>query len=747
MVSPDAIKALHNPEVIIKIYSTILNNAKTRWDYYADTRSLPIPFRLELVNAALSDAKNRGVKLRFITEISKENIHFCKEIMSGKKIGELRHLDGVKGNFGLTDTEYISTSKINNESEKKSTTTTRMPFKHGIYSNVTEDIQQQQYIFETLWGKAIPAEQKIGEIEQGLTPFSTKILNKADEIVKQTKYVTDTSNWMTVCSSFDALKVCYNIIFDSLKNVLNKTKARQHKGIKWIGKIDNDDIEIIKLFLDLGMEIRHSRSVIPLNFSVTDKEVLTSVDKNEEDEIIQGLVVSNEPAYIQHFGSLFEEIWKDGIDAIDRIKEIEEGIEPSNIDLVNNTKEAVNRSVNMLKSARKEILILFATSNAFHRYLQNSKLQLLKQLAEQYGIRIRILVPSHEVLERLSNLMIILRQAEIRSIDNILQSRISIFVVDRKECMIAELKDDSKDSSEDALGLATFSQSKSIVLSYASIFESLWKQTEMYEGLKSHDKIQGEFINIAAHELRTPIMPILGVLELMKDERNMNNKMTKDIIEVKEEYINIMNRNARRLDKLASDILDITKIESNAFKMNKEPFDLADSISNIVDDFKKDHISSSSWNDKKTRLLLYEQNQNAPSVNVLADKNRLIQVIYNLLINAFKFTKEGDTILVNLEKEEGKQIVVKVKDTGTGIDPDISSKLFTKFATKSFQGIGLGLYISRSIVEAHNGKIWAENNSDGKGATFTFSLPMIKHNPSSKRMEQKFYYEPCEFTC
>lgn len=547
--------------------------------------------------------------------------------------------------------------------------------------------------------------------------------------MRQTRSVTETSKWMNVCSSFDALKVCYNIIFDSLKDVLNKTKAGQHKGIRWIGRIDKDSIDIIKLFLDLGMEIRHSRNAIPLNFSVTDKEVLTSVEKNKGEEIVQSLVISNEPIYIQHFGSLFEEIWKEGIGAIDRIKEMEEGIEPSNIDVVNNTKEVLERSVNLIKSARKEILIFFATGNAFHSYLQNNNLELLKQLADQYGIMMRILIPTHEeVLETLNKAMIIVPQADFRTIDNILQSRISIFVVDSKECMIAELKENPKENSE--YGLVAFSKSKSIVLSYASIFESLWKQTEMYERVKIHDKIQGEFINVAAHELRTPIMPILGALELVKesgfiDKQNKNNKRKKGIIEVKEEYIDIINHNARRLDRLASDILDITKIESNTFKMNKEIFNLADAISNIVNDFNKDLISISNRNGKKTMPLIYEHSQNTSSVDVLADKNRLNQVIYNLLINAFKFTKEGDTISVILIEEQRNQIVVKVKDSGTGIDPEIFPRLFEKFASKSFQGTGLGVYISKSIVQAYNGKIWAENNSGGKGTTFAFSLPTI----------------------
>ena len=115
-----------------------------------------------------------------------------------------------------------------------------------------------------------------------------------------------------------------------------------------------------------------------------------------------------------------------------------------------------------------------------------------------------------------------------------------------------------------------------------------------------------------------------------------------------------------------------------------------------------------------------------PAILVEADKVRIIQVIDNLVSNALKFTKEG-IISLSVETNEKAQAVVSVKDTGQGIDPNILSKLFTKFATKSeFGGTGLGLFISKNIIEAHGGKIWAENNTTENGATFYFSLPLVE---------------------
>ena len=115
-----------------------------------------------------------------------------------------------------------------------------------------------------------------------------------------------------------------------------------------------------------------------------------------------------------------------------------------------------------------------------------------------------------------------------------------------------------------------------------------------------------------------------------------------------------------------------------------------------------------------------------------ADRAKITQVIFNLLSNAIKFTKKG-TITIKSEKKEEEQqqkediqqeVIVSIKDTGEGIDHEILPRLFSKFATKSYHGTGLGLFISKSIVQAHSGRIWAENNADGKGATFYFSLPL-----------------------
>jgi signal transduction histidine kinase len=229
------------------------------------------------------------------------------------------------------------------------------------------------------------------------------------------------------------------------------------------------------------------------------------------------------------------------------------------------------------------------------------------------------------------------------------------------------------------------------------------------ERLKIHHKMQQDFINVAAHELRTPIQPILGMSQLLQQKLKDPQYS---------EYFDVLTRNASRLQRLTEDILDVQKIESQILQLNKERFDLHELISSIVKDYKNQL--------QKDRVELLHQLCTPEIIMVYADKIKLTQVISNLLSNAIKFTKKG-TIIVAEEVKDGKALV-SVKDTGQGIDPEIMTRLFDKFVSRSFQGTGIGLFISKGIIEAHGGKIWAENHADGKGATFHFTLPISKNS-------------------
>jgi signal transduction histidine kinase len=571
-------KVLHRTEVINAI-SDIFSNANHRIDVCGNS-NFPLKISsFESVRKVVIAAKNRGISLRFIIEITKENLQYCKDLM--KITDELRHMDEIEANFGLSETEYLGSITLQEEALQ------------ATYSNVKEVVEQQQFIFDTLWSKATPAEQKIREIEEGIEP----------EVIE------------TIRNPFEIQKIAFELV----------------------------------------------------------------------------------------------------------------------------------------KSARDEILLVFSTANAFHRQERTGMIKLLKEAAAGRRVHIRILTPIDDLIKGTVQKLIREQQQQnqpridIRFIGRFSQTKIRILVVDKASSLVVELKDDTKESSFEAMGLATYSNSKSTVLSYVSIFETLWMQTELYEQLvesnnglakayeqleaaneqlKVHEKMQKEFINVASHELRTPIQPILGLSEVLYAKIKDTEQR---------QLLDTITRNAKRLQRLTDDILDVTKIESQSLKLNKERFNLNDVITNVIDEMivNREFKNEKSDYDNNNIKLEYRPKD----IFVEADRIRVTQVISNLLNNSIKFTKEGKiTITIEKKDDDGEVAVISIKDTGIGIDSEMFPKLFSKFASKSYQGTGLGLFICKSIVEAHDGKIWAENNNnqEKKGATFYFTLPTINRQQDVK---------------
>jgi signal transduction histidine kinase len=242
------------------------------------------------------------------------------------------------------------------------------------------------------------------------------------------------------------------------------------------------------------------------------------------------------------------------------------------------------------------------------------------------------------------------------------------------------------------------------------------KLTQLNTQLLESDKAKDEFINIAAHEFRNPVQSIAISISLLINKIKDKEQM---------KLLDVANRNSRKLKILTQNLLEISKIESNSLKLNKEKFSFNELVIEIIKDY-EESVFSNSTNLKIT----YSSSDN--DLLVYADKDRICQVITNLIDNSIKFISNEGVISITAEKKKRnghhngsqKTVVVTVKDSGAGIDLDIMPRLFTKFTTKSFQGTGLGLYICKKIIEAHRGKIWAKNNNDGKGATFSFSLPL-----------------------
>jgi two-component system sensor histidine kinase VicK len=554
-------EVLYGFEKTTEAIMKFLNSAEVSMNICADSTWPSVAMGVEVFKKGLYDLKSRNVQSRYITDITKDNVKYCKELM---QISELRHLDGIKGNFALSDKGYTASATLQEASL----------LQQVIYSNVRAILDQQQYVFETLWNKAIPADQKIRGIEEGIDLGRTDIIQSPSMI--------------------------------------------------------------LELF------------------------------------------------------------------------------------------------INMIKSAKTEILLMLPTINAFLREDRIGAIELLKKSAIENNVNVRIITPSNDVVEK------ILQNKETAAIEKNQQENqngkgfevqrsniqfketavttVTTLVVDRKESLAIEKTDDSKLVFIEAIGLTTYSNSEPTVISYVSIFEGLWKQAELVNQLQVHDKMQKEFISIASHEMKTPTQAILGTSGLLKyyPER-------------KDELIEIIQRNAKRLQTLIGNILDVTRIESQTLILNKERFDIRELISSVIEDYKD--------RTKDSNIQLINKINNNNPIFVEADRERITQVLSNLLSNAIKFTDQGE-ISINLFEEtqgnnnkenEKREVLVCVTDTGSGINSEIFGRLFSKFVSKSYQGTGLGLFICKSIVQAHGGRIWAENNNfsgdKSGGAIITFSLP------------------------
>jgi signal transduction histidine kinase len=716
-------EVLHGEQNVVTTFLQFASKANNRIDACIDYTRPSLVVNFDKLRNAFLAAKSRGVKLRYATEITEDNVGYCKELI--KLVSELRHLDGIKGNFYLSEIEYIAPAKLHEKGK---------PASQIIYSNVKEIVEhQQQFVFDSFWARSIPAEQKIKELEEGIIHYETKVLENKEDILRHVKSVIQKATERSIVSLIGGMQLVYNNFFEDYKKILANNqkiggqRGSESKGIRWITFIDKDSIELVKIFLNTGIQIRHLKNLTFMNFAVDDRYFYATIDKMENGNVMNNLLTSNEPAYIKHYNIIFEDLWKNGIDALDRIKDIEAGVHLSDIEVIPNSARTQELYLDIVKSASDEILWIFPSINAFIRQERIGAIQLAKDAAKERNVKVRIMLPANDLIEQkvleLKQYCYPSNTVDVRYIVQMSGTKATILVVDRNASLVMELRDDSKSTFIEATGLSTYSNSQAGVASYIAIFENLWKQTELYDQLKEskkqlelayeqvkrHDKMQEEFINIAAHELRTPIQPILGLTQVIR----ASSKDAKQC-----ELLDITIRNAKRLEQLTEDILDVTRIEGHSLSLKKEQFNMNDVITSMIND-----ISTTISTSIK---LVYNHSQD---IFIRADRERITQVINNLLNNAIKFTKKG-TISISLEKKKEQDgnknyIVISVKDTGQGIDPEILPNLFTKFATKSqTRGTGLGLFISKNIVEAHDGKIWAQNNDNGAGATFTFSLPI-----------------------
>ena len=552
---------------------------------------------------------------------------------------------------------------------------------------------------------------------------ATKVLYGVETVVNTIiEFLNRTNDVVYAC--VDQTRPVLTLDTLDLKNAFLYAKRRGVK-LHYVTEITKDNISYCKQLMDMVDELRHLDG-IKGNFYVSESGYLAPATAHEVGKSASQVIYSNVTEIIEHQRYVFDSFWNKAIQAGDRIREIEEGIDLAKTEVIQSPQKIMDTFLDMIKLAKHEILLILPTINAFLREERIGTFELLKSSILERNVIVRIITPINDQIEALlRNVSVTLAKAlppELRGKDKKRQgglqvqrsaiqfkeaavTTVTILVIDRKVSLAIEKSDDTKPDFMEAVGLATYSNSEPTVVSYVSIFEALWKQAELVNQLEVHDKLQREFINIASHEMKTPTQAILGYSELLETDPKNNA-----------EIIASLKRNANRLQRLTNDILEVSRIESQTLRLNKEKVNINEKIREIIDD-----VRNQIQNPNDLQINFLEAKH---PVHLEADKTRLYQVIANLITNAIKFTRGGNiTVSVDVNNNND-ELIVTVKDSGEGIHSDIIPRLFTKFATKSNAGTGLGLYISKNIIEAHGGRIWAENNQDGKGANFTFTLPL-----------------------
>jgi two-component system sensor histidine kinase VicK len=533
-------------------------------------------------------------------------------------------------------------------------------------------------------------------------------------------FLLETNNIVDACVDYTRPSLAVNV--SALRKAFLNAKNRGVR-LRYVTEITRDNISHCKRLLRMVDELRHLDG-IEGNFYISEKAYLAPATYHEKGKPAEQIIYSNVNEIVKHQRYVFDSFWNRAIPAEQRIKDIEEGREPEFYEVITDSQKASQILLDLSRSVKKEALLLLPNDKSMLRLERLGVIDTIIR-ASHSGVDVKVICPLSE--ENSKTLTKISENAPTIKILSGSNSSYGMYIVDGEEFIRTELKNPDAEKFSESVGFMIYSNRTTTVESFKSIFELLWNEHTMTEELKKAYRMQKEFINIASHEMKTPTQAIIAYTELLRQHPERRDQM-----------IQAISRNALRLQRLTNDILDVTRIESQTLNLNKEQFNLADLIICIVEDHRR-QIDQNKNNIRIVHNIRLKRKNS--SLIVYADRGRITQVLSNLLGNAIKFTlekKEKGQVVVyvsaavsrNRKNNDQGEVIVSVKDSGEGIHPDIFPRLFTKFTTKSFTGTGLGLFISKSIVEAHGGKIWAENNDNdnGKGATFTFSLPIENKN-------------------
>jgi len=436
-------------------------------------------------------------------------------------------------------------------------------------------------------------------------------------------------------------------------------------------------------------------------------------------------------------------LWEKAIPAKIKIKQIEQGLETDVCELITDGNNTMIKYSQALGSLTKELCIFYSVSedDVSNERIGQKISEIINNISKSKSkdIKIMVVVLTGSPIKRaapLTGFSQIMQYYDLRikymdkeSANSPLSRDLMILTVDGRELFISEIKSFEEiphSIFENDINFTIHSNNRSVVSTYNAILEMLWSQDESYKKsemsitqLKLQDKLQQEFVHNFANGLRNPIQPILGFSEILLDKKDEFKKYS--------DILNIINACAQKLAKHVNNMIDITEIENKTLVLHKETFDIIKLSKEITNQFKKNTLSITKIN--------FSIFTSVDKLLIHADKNRIKSTIENLITNAIE-TAESKNIkmfvdktktnnILSNNKEEEFVVFVSITDDGNGIERMIFPNLFSKFVTNSREGLGLGLYLAKNVINRHGGEIWAENNEDSRGATFHFSLPVV----------------------
>jgi two-component system, OmpR family, sensor histidine kinase VicK len=582
------------------------------------------------------------------------------------------------------------------------------------------------------------------------------------------QFLSETNNTVDACVDYTRPSLIVGIM--ALKEAFLDVKKRGVK-LRYVTEINRENISYCKYLLTVVDELKHLDG-IKGNFYISETGYLAPATFHEKGRPAAQIIYSNVKEIIEHQRFVFESFWSRARPAEQRIREIEEGIESTDIEIIANPREALKIPYSLIRSAKYEVLGIFASANTFRRQIRAGVLHLFGEVLER-GVKVRILIPAdEEQINQIANEEVseLPPRLDIRSMDKNLHTQMGIIVVDRKNSLIIELKDDTKDNSYDAVGLAAYSNSKPIALSYTAIFESLWLQVQLFEESRKINRRLGilnkklETSNRKQKEMRKELERInkeLTVMNRYKDDfvMRISNEsatiltdakvLTEVLLETKDlgsltnmQYtvVGVIYENIAKINLLVKDLLDIYRLDRGVLRLSKAHVNIANLIAQTLseEDLSKLISENKIEINQDTSMI-------APTETVCCDPERLQQVISNLLRNAIEFVPSDGRgrIAIRVEKQKQKkdrednegnkkpqEITFIIEDNGIAVTKDEVQGLFQKFYlidtknafTKRQKATTLGLSVSRGIIEAHGGRIWIDETYKG-GASFKFTVP------------------------